>query len=108
MKAIQYLDAQKIEVRDIPMPQVKEGWGLIKVSHAGICGTDLNIYMGTHPRAKAPLPVPTPLDGRFRPFAAPSPDLPSCRCSLPVFLLGKARKSPRLLCFYSMAPRVGL
>jgi (R,R)-butanediol dehydrogenase / meso-butanediol dehydrogenase / diacetyl reductase len=25
------------------------------VSHAGICGTDLNIYAGTHPRAKAPL-----------------------------------------------------
>lgn len=57
MKAIQYVDANKISVNDIPMPEVKEGWGLIKVSHAGICGTDLNIYMGTHPRAKAPLVI---------------------------------------------------
>ena len=57
MKSIQYLDANKIAVTDIPVPEVKEGWGLIKVSHAGICGTDLNIYMGTHPRAKAPLVI---------------------------------------------------
>lgn len=55
MKAIQYLGANKIEVRDIEMPKVPEGFALVKVSHAGICGTDLNIYAGTHPRAKAPL-----------------------------------------------------
>lgn len=55
MKAIQFLDANKIGVCDVARPDVPEGWALIKVSHAGICGTDLNIYMGTHPRAKAPL-----------------------------------------------------
>lgn len=55
MKAIQFTAPNTVEVRDIEMPEVKEGWGLIKVSHAGICGTDLNIYAGTHPRAKAPL-----------------------------------------------------
>ena len=55
MKAIQYLGANKIEVRDIAMPKLPEGFALVKVSHAGICGTDLNIYAGTHPRAKAPL-----------------------------------------------------
>lgn len=55
MKAIQYLNANKIGVREVDMPKVPEGWALVKVSHAGICGTDLNIYAGTHPRAKAPL-----------------------------------------------------
>ena len=55
MKAIQYLSANHIEVCDVEMPKVPEGWALIKVSHAGICGTDLNIYAGTHPRARAPL-----------------------------------------------------
>ena len=55
MKAIQFLGADHIEVVDIAVPEVPEGWALIKVSHAGICGTDLNIYAGTHPRAKAPL-----------------------------------------------------
>ena len=55
MKAIQFVAPGEIEVKDVAMPEVKEGWGLIKVSHSGICGTDLNIYAGTHPRAKAPL-----------------------------------------------------
>lgn len=55
MKAIQYLGANKIAVNDIAIPAVSNGFALVKVSHAGICGTDLNIYAGTHPRAKAPL-----------------------------------------------------
>jgi len=55
MKAIQFLGANQIGVNEIPTPEVPEGWGLIKVSHSGICGTDLNIYAGSHPRAKAPL-----------------------------------------------------
>lgn len=55
MKAIQYLGANHIGVNGIPVPETPKGWAKIKVSHAGICGTDLNIYAGTHPRAKAPL-----------------------------------------------------
>lgn len=55
MKAIVYVASNKLEVLDIKKPQEKEGWAIVKVSHAGICGTDLNIYAGTHPRAKAPL-----------------------------------------------------
>ena len=55
MKAIVYTGANKAEFKDVPMPEVKEGWALMKVSHAGICGTDVNIFQGFHPRAKAPL-----------------------------------------------------
>ena len=55
MKAIQYLGSNHIELVDAPIPDTPKGWAKIKVSHAGICGTDLNIYAGTHPRAKAPL-----------------------------------------------------
>jgi 2-desacetyl-2-hydroxyethyl bacteriochlorophyllide A dehydrogenase len=55
MRAIVYEGAANITVREMQDPPVPEGWALIKVSHAGICGTDLNIYQGTHPRAKAPL-----------------------------------------------------
>lgn len=55
MKAIVYEGSKSISVKEIPEPQVQPGWALIKVSYAGICGTDLSIYNGTHPRAKAPL-----------------------------------------------------
>lgn len=65
MKAIVYEGANTIAVKDVPMPQVPEGWALVKVSHAGICGTDLNIYGGTHPRAKAPLIMGHEFSGRL-------------------------------------------
>lgn len=73
MKAIVYEGANQIAVKDVPMPQVPEGWALVKVSHAGICGTDLNIYAGTHPRAKAPLIIGHEFSGEM---AQDAPGLP--------------------------------
>ena len=55
MQAIVYEGPNHLEVKDVPMPVLKEGWAMVKVSHGGICGTDLHIYAGAHPRAKAPL-----------------------------------------------------
>ncbi len=74
MKAIVYEGANTIAVRDVPMPQVPEGWALVKISHAGICGTDLNIYAGTHPRAKAPLIMGHEFSGTL---VQDTPSLPS-------------------------------
>ncbi|MBU9711636.1 zinc-dependent alcohol dehydrogenase [Evansella tamaricis] len=55
MKSIIYEGPNLISIQEKDIPEVKEGWVLIKTSHVGICGTDLNIYAGAHPRAKAPL-----------------------------------------------------
>lgn len=55
MKAIVWTKPGTVEYCDVPMPQVPDGWALIRVSHAGICGTDKSIFRGFHPRAKAPL-----------------------------------------------------
>ena len=55
MKAIRYLGTDRIGVEEVEKPQVPEGWGLIKTAYAGICGSDMTIYHGRHPRAKAPL-----------------------------------------------------
>ncbi|TQI68322.1 alcohol dehydrogenase catalytic domain-containing protein [Clostridium sp. KNHs216] len=55
MKAIVFTGLEHIEVKDIPIPRVREGWTLIKVCYAGICGSDMTIFHGKHPRAKAPL-----------------------------------------------------
>ena len=41
--------------REVPLPEVPQGWALIKVAYNGICGTDLAILHGKHPRATAPL-----------------------------------------------------
>lgn len=55
MKALIYEGPEQIVRREIPKPVAEEGWAMVKVAYAGICGTDLNIYGGGHPRAKAPL-----------------------------------------------------
>ncbi|ONI46202.1 dehydrogenase [Candidatus Epulonipiscioides gigas] len=55
MKAIIYKGPKQLEVLEIEKPVPTEGQVLVKVNRAGICGGDLGIYKGTHPRAKAPL-----------------------------------------------------
>ncbi len=55
MKAALFQGPNKIEVKEIEKPKIQKGEALIKISYAGICGTDLHIFKGKHPRAKAPL-----------------------------------------------------
>ncbi|MEG0471836.1 MAG: alcohol dehydrogenase catalytic domain-containing protein [Solibacillus sp.] len=55
MKAIFYTAPQIVECGVAEKPAVAEGYVLLKNAYAGICGTDLNIFAGTHPRAQAPL-----------------------------------------------------
>ena len=55
MKAVVYEGAKSISINDVPEPEIKPGFTKIKVAYAGICGGDIGIYNGIHPRAKAPL-----------------------------------------------------
>lgn len=55
MRAVVYLGPEKIELRDVPVPEPGTGEVLVKVACAGICGSDLQVYAGKHPRAKAPV-----------------------------------------------------
>ncbi|MGD9181318.1 MAG: alcohol dehydrogenase catalytic domain-containing protein [Desulfobacterales bacterium] len=55
MKALRYLAPNLVKTEDIEQPVCAEGEALIRVHSAGICGTDMAIYTGKHPRAKAPL-----------------------------------------------------
>jgi (R,R)-butanediol dehydrogenase/meso-butanediol dehydrogenase/diacetyl reductase len=50
-----YRNPHEVVVEDKPMPEIAAGEVLVKVAYVGICGTDLNIFQGAHPRAKAPL-----------------------------------------------------
>ena len=55
MKAIVWTDIDKIEIRDVPLPEPKENEAIIKVGCTSICGSDLTIISGKHPRARKPL-----------------------------------------------------
>ncbi|KAB2329600.1 alcohol dehydrogenase catalytic domain-containing protein [Cytobacillus depressus] len=63
MASAVYYGARQIQVEERPKPTPPEGWALVKVSYSGICGTDLNIYVGAHPRARGPLVLGHELSG---------------------------------------------
>lgn len=54
MKALVWTEKEKVEFVERDMPDYT-GKILIKVAYAGICGSDVSIYLGKHPRAKTPL-----------------------------------------------------
>lgn len=45
----------EVSLQEVSTPNVPKNFTMLKTSHVGICGTDLNIFAGTHPRAKSPL-----------------------------------------------------
>lgn len=55
MKALIYAGPKQAVLKDIPEPEAKENAVKIDVKYCGVCGSDIGIYLGTHPRAKAPL-----------------------------------------------------
>ena len=55
MKALVYYKAYDVRLEDRPIPTLDEGEVLIKVAYSGICGSDVSIYMGKHPRATPPV-----------------------------------------------------
>ncbi len=55
MKALVYTGPCKVEVRDLPEPAARAGAVKLRMRFCGICGSDIGIFAGKHPRAKAPL-----------------------------------------------------
>ena len=46
MKAAVWTGVDKIEIQDLPIPEIKEGEALIKVRAAGVCVTDYHVISG--------------------------------------------------------------
>jgi len=55
MTALVWEDTNTVEPRRRQVPEPAPGETLLRVHNAGICGSDLGVYAGVHPRARAPL-----------------------------------------------------
>jgi (R,R)-butanediol dehydrogenase/meso-butanediol dehydrogenase/diacetyl reductase len=55
MTAAVWQGIDQMTVREVPLPEVPPGWALVEVLYNGICGTDLAIVHGAHPRAETGL-----------------------------------------------------
>ena len=65
MKALVYQGVNKLALEEREVPKPGRGEALVRVRAAGICGTDLSILAGKHPRAKAPLVMGHELAGEL-------------------------------------------
>ena len=66
MAALIWQGGDRVAVEEVPRPGAAEGWALVDVAFAGICGTDLHICAGEHPRARAPLVIGHEFVGTLR------------------------------------------
>ena len=55
MKALVWHGNSDIRIDEVPEPECRDGQAIIEVRHAGICGSDLTISAGKHPRSRPPL-----------------------------------------------------
>ncbi len=63
MKAVVWTAPGSVETRRLPVPSPGAGEAVVRGRAAGICGTDLSILNGKHPRARAPLVMGHELSG---------------------------------------------
>jgi L-iditol 2-dehydrogenase len=54
MRAAYVVENEKVEIRDIDVPTLKDDEVLIKVKTVGVCGSDLHLFKGTHAFRKPP------------------------------------------------------
>ena len=54
MKALEWSNIKEMKVREMPEPELKPGWVLIKVGFTGICGSELSAYLGQNELRKPP------------------------------------------------------
>jgi (R,R)-butanediol dehydrogenase/meso-butanediol dehydrogenase/diacetyl reductase len=52
MRALTWAGGSEVAVADVPEPEAAPGQVLVVVGYTGLCGTDLHICGGEHPRAK--------------------------------------------------------
>ena len=55
MNAAIWAGTDRVETTTRPIPEPAQGQARIRVEAVGVCGTDIAIYKGKHPRAESPL-----------------------------------------------------
>lgn len=55
MKKLVLTDFKKVEIVEDAVPRPAFGEAVVRIRYAGICGSDLHVYDGSHPYAKPPM-----------------------------------------------------
>ena len=73
MRAAVWTGPDQIELQQLLLPEVPDGWSLVRSEYTGLCGTDFSILHGSHPRAAAPLVMGHEITGVVEVAAASGP-----------------------------------
>lgn len=74
MRAAVWYGAGDVRNADVPAPGRAAGQSLVEIERVGLCGTDIGIVSGTHPRATGPLIFGHEIVGRI--VESDDPELP--------------------------------
>jgi (R,R)-butanediol dehydrogenase / meso-butanediol dehydrogenase / diacetyl reductase len=66
VRALTWLGSDKVAVTNVPPPDPRAGWAVVTVAYTGLCGTDLHICQGDHPRARPGIILGHEVAGRLR------------------------------------------
>lgn len=91
MRAAVWTGPGDVAARIVHEPEVPEGWAVVKVAYNGICGTDLAILHGTHPRATAPLIMGHEMSGWVHRAGATGPRVGTLVTVEPLISCGECR-----------------
>ena len=65
MSALVWAGGRQVTVEERPRPTAEDGQVLVDVAYCGLCGTDLHICAGEHPRARPGIVLGHELSGRL-------------------------------------------
>jgi (R,R)-butanediol dehydrogenase / meso-butanediol dehydrogenase / diacetyl reductase len=65
MRALAWPGGDGAALREVDPPQARPGWLLVDVAYCGLCGTDLHICAGEHPRAQPGIVLGHEMSGRI-------------------------------------------
>jgi len=91
MTAVLWTGTDVLETHEVPRPEVPDGWALVEVACTGICGTDLAILHGTHPRATHGLVPGHEIAGRVVTAAPVGPPVGALVVVEPLISCGRCR-----------------
>jgi len=100
MKALRYLNPHVLKTEEIDSPVCADGEALVRVHAAGICGSDMAIFTGKHPRAKPPLVM-------GHEFAGEILEIQPGAIETPLAVGDKVTAYPLLMCGECLACRSG-
>ena len=55
MKVLCLPEPGNLVLKDMPMPELREGQAIIKMEMCGICGSDVTAYRGVNPTMRYPI-----------------------------------------------------